>query len=130
MTYKELLGDKLNWKIINFILAKFIKYEDEGLKCYLKLYVPIPDRYTRIQVFIYSTNYDFNTINKSTDYYDDYLLPALEKHGWLYGVLIEGGDDLPYVCESEMEEITNDLVGKLEFVSQEEDDLEFKEKSL
>ena len=129
MTYKELLGDKLNWKLINFILAKFIKYEDEGLKCFLRLYVPIPERDTRIQVFTYSTKHDFNTISKMTNFYDQYLLPALEKNGWLYAILIEGGDELPYVAEYEMEEITNDLSDKLEFVNQEEDDLEFKEKS-
>ena len=110
---KEILSDKINWKIINMIVDKMIRYEDKGLVC--KLNVCIPRHSSYISIYTYVTDASDPDImgwrNMYANYERDELRSILRENGWMYQV---------YIVDPELEEESDGWMDKEQYSLQTE----------
>ena len=132
---KELLKEKINWRIVNLIRDKFTRYEDNNMSCELSINIAGFDAV----IYNYSTRKIFEYGTENEWYSDDvklkYLLINLntvDKNTFHYSILIEqmcdeGEDDdecYDVTVENEMEtkmiELKNNIVatGRLEYIGE------------
>ena len=137
-TFKDLLNDKMNWKLINMIIYRMMKYEDKGYRCTLNVCIPWHSSYIHVYVYITdSTVVDLNGWrNMVAKYSKEEILNILNENGWLYQICVMDVDEDEFAdgwMDNEQYALQSELVatGKLEFIKLNDmQESEFKEKSL
>jgi len=91
-TYKDLLHDKMNWKLINMLIDKFMRYEDIGNICCLDICVnnTDSDRYALNYITVYSYDTEHGVIQWETKAFFDRnkLIKLINKNGFEYKIVI------------------------------------------
>ena len=136
MTYKDLLEDKMNWKIINMIVDKFMRFEDMNFVCSLDVCIPNAYAYNDYNIYGYNTNDGIVQWETKAFTTRSKLLSLLKKNGFEYKILIEGAydeDDDNHPMKDEMDEMKKVLESTNKLVFTEEntpfDQYIFKEKT-
>ena len=135
-TFKDLLNDKMNWKLINMIMDMMMKYEDKGYTCIFNVAIPRHSSYIHVYVYITETS-NVNLMGWRTmvaKYTREEIIEILNENGWIYQICIidkdeeETGDGW---MDNEQYALQTELVntGKLEFIKLNDmQESEFKEK--
>lgn len=118
--FDGLFKDKINWRIINMIIDKSMKYEDMELSVVMNVFISKDGDFNiHSQIPVYTCRFDdldAEGIWREQDRMpDEVALDNLDRYGWFISILIVDRDNLSVKHSKEMSELRSSLeaTGKL-----------------